>query len=222
MRSPFSLIQLAALLAALMLLVIVVQVGAITIAFDKLGLSPQSAFLLLFLSLFGSTVNLPLFFIRAEPGAVAAPPPVLRGLLRPPVRPFEGRTLIAINVGGAIIPVVFSAYLYGTHDLPWPDTLVGIAVVTAISRLASRPIPGFGIGMPILVAPLAAAIVGLSAGASTGPPLAYISGTLGVLIGADILRINDIRRLGTPFASIGGAGTFDGVFLTGIIAVLLA
>jgi uncharacterized membrane protein len=222
MRTPFSLIQLVALLAALMLLVIVVQVGIMTIAFDKLGLSPHSAFLLLFASLFGSLINLPLFFIRAEPGPAAPPPPIFRGLLRPPLQPFEGKTLIAVNVGGAVIPVAFSAYLFGTHNLPLLDTLIGIAVVTAISRLTSRPIPGFGIGMPILVAPLAAAIVGLSAGESLGPPLAYISGTLGVLIGADVLRVNDIRRLGTPFASIGGAGTFDGVFLTGIIAVLLA
>ena len=53
------------------------------------------------------------------------------------------------------------------------------------------------------------------------PPLAYISGTLGVLIGADLMRLRDVRKLATPFASIGGAGTFDGIFLTGIIAVLL-
>ena len=53
-------------------------------------------------------------------------------------------------------------------------------------------------------------------------PLAYISGTLGVLIGADLLRLGDIRKLGAPFASIGGAGTFDGIFITGIVAVLLA
>ena len=45
---------------------------------------------------------------------------------------------------------------------------------------------------------------------------------LGVLIGADLMRMKDIRRIGTPIASIGGAGTFDGIFLTGIIAVLLA
>ena len=30
------------------------------------------------------------------------------------------------------------------------------------------------------------------------------------------------QGLGAPVASIGGAGTFDGVFLTGILAVLLS
>lgn len=39
---------------------------------------------------------------------------------------------------------------------------------------------------------------------------------------ADVLNLYHIRELGAPIASIGGAGISDGVFLTGIIAVLLA
>jgi hypothetical protein len=31
-----------------------------------------------------------------------------------------------------------------------------------------------------------------------------------------------VQGLGAPIASIGGAGTFDGIFLTGILAVLIA
>jgi uncharacterized membrane protein len=54
------------------------------------------------------------------------------------------------------------------------------------------------------------------------PALAYISGTLGTLIGADLLNLAKIQGLGAPIASIGGAGTFDGIFTTGILAVLLA
>jgi len=53
-------------------------------------------------------------------------------------------------------------------------------------------------------------------------PLAYISGCLGTLIGADLLNLRVMGELGASIASIGGAGTFDGVFLTGILAVLLA
>jgi len=52
--------------------------------------------------------------------------------------------------------------------------------------------------------------------------VAYVSGVLGTLIGADIANLDKIRGLGAPVASIGGAGTFDGIFLTGILAVLLA
>ncbi len=53
-------------------------------------------------------------------------------------------------------------------------------------------------------------------------PLAYISGSLGTLIGADLLNLDKLQGLGAPIASIGGAGTFDGIFLTGIVAVLVA
>ena len=53
-------------------------------------------------------------------------------------------------------------------------------------------------------------------------PLAYIGGSLGTLIGADLLNLGNIRGLGAPVASIGGAGTFDGIFLIGIVAVLIA
>jgi uncharacterized membrane protein len=45
---------------------------------------------------------------------------------------------------------------------------------------------------------------------------------LGTLIGADLSNLGVIPQLGAPIASIGGAGTFDGVFLSGIIAALLA
>ena len=65
-------------------------------------------------------------------------------------------------------------------------------------------------------------IAGVVFGGEERALTAYVAGTTGVLIGADLLRINDIRQLGAPSASIGGAGTFDGIFLTGIVAVLLA
>jgi uncharacterized membrane protein len=83
-------------------------------------------------------------------------------------------------------------------------------------------VAGIGIGMPIFIAPLTAAIVALLINSEQSAPLAYICGTLGVLIGADLLRLGNIRRMGVPIAAIGGAGTFDGIFLTGIVAVLLA
>jgi uncharacterized membrane protein len=53
-------------------------------------------------------------------------------------------------------------------------------------------------------------------------PLAYIAGSLGTLIGADLTNLDKVPGLGAPVASIGGAGTFDGIFLTSILAVLIA
>lgn len=216
--SPLLLLIFVFFLASLMA---VVQLGLVTFTFQKLGLSAESAFLLLFSSLFGSLINLPLFSMRAE-----APPspmePILRGLLRATRMPFTGRTVIAVNVGGGVIPVFFSLYLMGYAALDVWQVALGIAAVTAISYLMSRPLAGVGIGMPIFVAPITAAIVAIVIGGDQSAPLAYIAGTLGVLVGADLLRFRDVSKLGVPFASIGGAGTFDGIFITGLIAVLLA
>ena len=202
-------------------LIAFVQVGLLAIAFDKLGLSPNSAYLLLITSLFGSFINLPLFSIPAVP-----PPPeaVSQGNLfwKIPQRPFTGRTIIAINVGGGLIPISFSLYLLTNNPLPLMDALLGIFSVSTISYLISRPIHGLGIGMPIFIAPISAALMALAINPEYSAPLAYISGTMGVLIGADVLRLKSVGSLGLPIASIGGAGTFDGIFITGIVAVLLA
>ena len=202
--------------------VVLLQVGILTLAFDKLGLSPGSAFLLLFASLMGSAINLPLFKVKASaPREPMVPPPVLR-MLRIRLPPFEGYTVIALNVGGGLIPIAFSLYLLLHNPGLWGKALLATSLVAAISYFASRPVPGMGIGMPILVAPLTAAIIALTIGGEQSAPLAYICGTLGVLVGADILRLKNIRQMGSPIASIGGAGNFDGIFITGIVAVLLA
>ena len=222
MRLPFAPLPFVLFIGLLVSLVAFVQVGALTLAFDKLGLSPESGFLLLFASFFGSIINLPLFTIRAEAPPPGAIPVALRGLLRHMAREFRGHTLIAINVGGGLIPVLFSLYLVARGALPLAPVLAAVGIVAGVSYLVSRPLPGIGIGMPIFVAPITAALTALLVSPEHSAPVAYVGGTLGVLIGADLARLNDIRRLGTPMAAIGGAGTFDGIFMTGIVAVLLA
>ena len=222
MRSPFSAVYLILFVMLIGFLLAFVQVGILTIAFEKLGLSAHSAFLLLFSSLIGSAINLPLFRIDAEAASIENVPQQLRGLLQRAMLEFHGKTLIAVNVGGGLIPVAFSLYLMNHHPLPAGQVVVATALVSTVCYLASKPIPGLGIGMPIFVAPIAAALIAVIINQTESAPLAYISGTLGVLIGADVLRLGNIRTMGVPIASIGGAGTFDGIFLTGIVAVLLA
>jgi len=206
-------------LAIFVLVLLQLQILGVVLA--KLGLSPESAGLLLLATLLGSLINLPLFSLHGDPNVRPEPPPLPRGFLGQ-VQPYRGVTVISINVGGALIPIGFCLYLLTTRPLPLSDVLLGTAIVAAISYAASRPIPGMGIGMPILLAPLAAAFTAVLLNPESSAPLAYLCGTLGVLIGADLLHLKDIRQLATPMASIGGAGTFDGIFFTGIIAVLLA
>ncbi len=88
--------------------------------------------------------------------------------------------------------------------------------------LVAKPVPGAGIMTPALFPPLVTALTALFLGGDYVYAVAYVSGTLGTLIGADLLNLSKIPRLGASVVSIGGAGTFDGIFLTGILAVLLA
>jgi uncharacterized membrane protein len=196
-----------------------VQLSAITLAFDKLGLSPNSALVLLILSIGGSFVNLPVMTLRSsiprDPGEWV--PRLFFGL----PRPFSGKTVIAVNVGGCLIPLLFSVYLLTHYPVDSARVAVATLVVTVVSYAFSRPVPSLGIGMPMLVAPITAALVAIFLGSEHRAAIAYVSGVTGVLIGADLLRLRDVLKMGAPVASIGGAGTFDGIFITGLIAVLL-
>jgi uncharacterized membrane protein len=99
--------------------------------------------------------------------------------------------------------------------------LVGITVVAVIVHGLATLVPGVGIAVPMLIPPLVAAGVGLILSFRRAPPVAYVSGSMGALIGADVTNLHRLAELGAPVVAIGGAGTFDGVFLTGIIAGLI-
>ena len=130
-------------------------------------------------------------------------------------------TIVAINVGGAVIPIMLSFYLLVRYDL-WGLGAVATAIVGFVVHQMATPIPGVCISVPTIAPPLLAAVAALILSRRFAAPLAYIGGSLGVLIGADLTNLGELRRLGAPVASIGGAGTYDGIFLTGVIAVLLA
>lgn len=216
--SPGNLLFFLFLLATLLTFI---QIGLLSFAFEKLGLSPNLGFMVLLMSLFGSAINLPIFRIKSGMPPRDISLPTFWGVLRIPVRSFRNETLISVNLGGCLIPAALSLYLFSQSSLTLLVTTSGIAIITILSYYFSRPIPGVGIGMPVLIAPVCAALVGLILSPDQSAPLAYISGTLGVLIGADLLHLKEISKLGTPNASIGGAGTFDGIFITGIVAALL-
>ena len=218
-RSPKNLIVPV---IAVIILAVLVQFQVVTIAFGKLGLSAHSAYLLLLLTLAGSMWNVPLFTIDSNfTGETKLPEPLLAWAKRHRYL-FPGKTMILVNVGGCVVPVAFSIYLFTTHDVSLLRSLICVVTVSAVAFAVSRPVRGLGIGIPILIAPLAAAAIAYVVGRDNAAPLAYIGGTLGVLFGADLMRLKDIRKLGTPFASIGGAGSFDGIFISGLLAVLLA
>lgn len=129
-------------------------------------------------------------------------------------------TTISVNIGGAVIPMIITLFL---SSMAKPvEVLSGILLVTIIVHKISRPVKGSGIAIHALIPPFLAAFVAIIISPQNAPIIAYISGTFGCILGIDILNMRKIPDLGMPLVSIGGAGTFDAIFLTGIISVLLA
>ena len=216
------------LITAVFVLIFMFFSSAVLLAFDRLGIPPQVAITLFAAALVGSFINIPI----AEEVTYE---PVIRvrevgffGVIYPvPYFDWEERkTVIAVNVGGALVPlsvvvyeVVRLIHLHQYHLLL--NTLLAVFIASLLSNAVARPVKGLGIAMPSLFPPLIAVLLGWVLGDGNPTVVAYVSGTLGVLIGADLMNWNKIKRLGAPMVSIGGAGTFDGIFLAGIIAVLL-
>ena len=211
----------ALLVGALVLLLILVQIRVLRYAYMQLGVSSGTAFLLLFASLLGSYVNIPIAALGQETMVTEREVTffgmryIVPALVEPP------EVILAVNVGGAVIPTLLSICLLSKNRL-WGRGLIAIFCVAAICHGLAQPIRGVGIGLPIFVAPLAAAFIAAVVSWRNAAPLAYAGGCLGVLIGADLLNLGKLQELGAPVLSIGGAGTFDGIFVTGVIAVLLA
>jgi len=199
-----------------------VQIHLFEIAFSKLGLTPETTLLLLISTLIGSGINLRLFDLHTKESGhfVKLSEQKMIWELFQPAK--EGKVVVAVNVGGCIIPVGLCFYFISLQLIEPISLLIALSAITALSYQCSRIIPGLGVGMPLFIAPLSSALLALLLDPAHAAHLAYISGVLGVLIGADILRLNNIKNLGAPVVAIGGAGTFDGIFLTGIIAALLA
>lgn len=217
---PLTTLFVVSFVLFLVLLFVAIQIGLISYAYERLGIDAHILLPLLLLSLLGSAVNLPITEVRGGPRVSQQVVDFFGMRYVIPVIEQREQTVIAINVGGAVVPTAISLYLLWTTGL-FLRGVVGIAIVSAIVHRLAQLVPGVGIAVPIFIPPVVAAAAGIILAPDHAPALAYIAGTMGCLIGADLLNLRRLAGLGAPVASIGGAGTFDGVFLTGIIAVLL-
>jgi uncharacterized membrane protein len=218
---PLTLPFLFILFFLFVFLIVLIEVRILGYAYQRIGIDRRYVFVLLFLSLMGSYLNIPVARLPAQE-IDSARVVSFYGMqyVIPTVVDWPG-TVIAVNVGGALVPVLVSLYLIWKKRL-YGRSLVAVAVVAAVVNHLATPVPGVGIVVPVFVPPLLTAAVVLLISREHAPPLAYIAGSLGTLIGADLLNLGKVQGLGAPVASIGGAGTFDGIFLTSIVAVLLA
>jgi uncharacterized membrane protein len=203
-RSPLTSPTTLLLGAVVVLMLGMIELGVLEYTYERLGIGHRFFTGLLLASLLGSVINLPVGTLPAPAGAPASRP-----------------TVVAVNLGGAVIPALLACYRLIVHRL-FLSGAIAIAVVGVVSHALARPVEGVGIAVPVFVPPVAAALIAMLLAPRTAPALAYAAGSLGTLLGADVANLGRLRDLRAPLVSIGGAGTFDGIFLTGILAVLLA
>ena len=214
-----------------------VLIDAAQQALMNLNLSPTGAMLVLIGIIIGSVINIPVSRrltgrtvevsspTTAESSPLTQWPPVM-GRAR-----LNEELVIAVNVGGCLIPSLLGIWLLrplleegGTVLMV---LLIGMWLNSTICYLASRPIKGLGILLPFWIPPLVALLVTWGALSAPlyepyRPATAYLIGISGPLIGADLARWKDFHKIGSGLVAIGGAGTWDGILLSGLVAAFFA
>jgi len=232
---PFSFLYFGILTVLFFLTLVSVTSFYRDLLVEVVGIPPETFGLILFLSLFGSTVNIPLTTIESKAPIVDHREIRLFWVTWRIPRVVMGvrRTLVTVNLGGAIVPVLISAYLL-LVSIPTksPNVLASylrtgivLVIVSLTTFKSSRLVEGLGIATPAIGPPLltvlAVLTVDLLSPMACPIQVAYVGGSLGTLIGADLLNFRRLPKLGAPVVSIGGAGTFDGIYITGLVSVLL-
>ena len=218
---PIGCLIFLAFILFLPILFILGYFHVVTLGFEKLGISPEITIFLLFLILIGSAINIPL----TKKKLVYKIESRFFGLFQTPKTQIQG---IAINLGGAVIPILLSFYflfLVWRAGFSLQPILIATILMIIICKFLARITPPFrgkgGVSLPTFIPPIFSAIFALILTSEFAAPTAFISGVFGTLIGADILNLKRVQKFG-GFVSIGGAGVFDGIFLVGIISSLLA
>ena len=220
-----SLFAILLLIGLLVILIPLLIFGIIGVAFTRLGFSWITALVVVFLMLFGSFINLPVYTIRRD--MVRAREPASNGNVgSSPV----WDTTLSVNLGGGIIPVCIAVYLvYRAIAVSGiflvPAVCICIIVVAAIVRFSTQPVNSRGIRVPTIIPALSSLVIGTLI--SGGPGLvaavtALAGGTLGTLLGGNLLNLNRLPDLDISDFVIGGSGTFGAIFLCCLLPALVA
>lgn len=231
---PFSLFYFITLLLSTLLILLLLSFS-IPILVRGLKIPVWSAILIFITALMGSHVNIPVFHIESKYPMIAFREIQFFGVtwIIPSFDWNVRRTIVAVNLGGAIIPLVVSIYLLA-YNIPryeispfstYIKVLVALTLIAYFTNRIARVVPGLGIAIPGIIPPIITSIISIML--CVIPPqsnpsvIAYIAGTIGTLIGADLLNLDKLPKVRARIISIGGAGTFDGIYLTGLIATAL-
>lgn len=128
---PLSILLFLLFILLLPLLFFLLQMKLVGHALVKIGISSAVATLIFFLSIIGSLINIPLL---------------------------SGNQNIAINVGGAIIPLLLCIYLF--PKVPILKTIIAVMISALIMNKMAQPIPMVGVTIPMFIPPLVAVLLG--------------------------------------------------------------
>ncbi len=230
---PLTILALIVVIGLVIIIVPLLFLGLPGKAITNLvGLSWLTATALVILILVCSLVNIPVWKIRRETVRI---PHDGTGQLPDVFTPGEDgglwETTIAVNLGGAIIPLALSVYLLYRAILVMNGNLLYLQVtaatliVAAIAFVTTRAMVGVGIRAPLFIPGLTALLCGMllagGMGLSAGV-IAFVSGTMGTLLGANIAHLPHVGDLEVPQVSIGGAGTFGAIFIGCLLSALIA
>ena len=231
--SPLTIIALLVIIGLVVIVVPLLFLGLVGSAFTNLvGLSWLTATALVILILICSLVNIPVWKVRKE---TIRMPHGEAGQFPDAFTPTEvggmWETSIAVNLGGAIIPVAMACWLlYRASSVMAGDTLylqvaAAILVVAAIAYVTTRPVLGLGLRVPLFVPGLTALLCGIlfaqGLGLTAGV-IAFVSAVFGILLGANLAHLPHVGDLEVPQVSIGGAGTFGAIFIGCILSAIIA
>ncbi|MBN1133416.1 MAG: DUF1614 domain-containing protein [Methanosarcinaceae archaeon] len=192
------------------------------------SISSSSLFLFLILMLVGSTIEIPVTKMRTKkPEHLSRDAllldeiygvSVLQEVAQEKRRIFD--TVITLNLGGFVIPLLMVLYL----SLTQPDTAafeIMLIIVLFVSLLAEM-VSGVGIVVPDYIG-LISIPFALILSPQNAAVVIFISSTGGILIGiiATLLTLNKEKK-GSAYINLGGAGSFKAVYVTTLIASLIS
>lgn len=137
---------------------------------------------------------------------------------------YENISIFA-DPAGFFIPIILSIRFLASGRAPFRRAVPGILFIAYVANVHSTP-GHFGvivkdIGTLILITSL------YSLYASRKPeeagPIAYVMGTIGVILGADIANITNLTNVFNADVqfTIGGAGMFDAIYIVGLLSVVV-
>lgn len=216
-----------AVLAGILVLFPFFLAEAMLEALARLGLTPRWSAALALGVFLGGLVNIPIRRVPRDE-LIEVVPTGLFGVERWAPRLVRRRSfaVLAVNLGGCVLPAGLAVYQLARIAAAGGPSLgiaIGaIALDSAACYWVARPVPRVGVVLRPIVPAAIAALCGALFGGELAAPIAFSAGVLGPLVGADLLHLRELMRSTVGVASIGGAGTFDGIVLSGLVATLLA